>query len=73
MSEDHATPSHITIELSREHGRFQLSINGNGLGYRIFGPKFTGHSELVCSVTLTERDAVEIRRYLDQVSDGRLG
>jgi len=51
---------------------YQVSINligkdGGGHGYRIAGPKFNGSSTSVVKHTLTERDAREIRAYLDRV------
>ena len=50
----------------------QLSINhtdedGAGHGYRLAGPKFNGSGRVLLSRTLDERDAAEIRRYLDAV------
>ena len=59
----------ITLEVSREHGAYQLSINqvdenGAGHGYRIAGPKFSGGSQPVLTVVLDARDAAEIRGYL---------
>ncbi len=50
----------------------QLSINqtdedGAGHGYRLAGPKFNGSGKVLLSRTLDERDATEIRRYLDAV------
>lgn len=63
----------ITIELSRDGWTkgLQLSINeiaedGGGDGYRIFGPKFNGSGELIHKHVLDERDATEIRAYLDR-------
>lgn len=37
-----------------------------GDGYRIFGPKFLGDSDLVVRHVIDERDAREIRAYLDR-------
>jgi hypothetical protein len=53
-------------------GAVQLSIElldekGSGHGYRICGPKFMADSTLLRTYTLTERDADEIRKYLDLV------
>lgn len=64
----------LVMEVSRDGwtGGLQLSIsqkdeNGAGHGYRIAGPKFNGSGELLLSRKLDERDAAEIRRYLDAV------
>ena len=45
----------------------QLDEHGAGHGYRLAGPKFTGSGEVLVSRDLDERDAEEIRRYLDAV------
>lgn len=42
-----------------------LSDEKDGIGYRLAGPKFNGSSTPVFSHRLTERDANELRRYLD--------
>ncbi|MER5350633.1 hypothetical protein ABT093_09910 [Kitasatospora sp. NPDC002551] len=64
----------ITLEVSRDGwtNKLQLSINhlnaaGRGLGYRLAGPKFNGSSTSLLKTTLDERDATEIRGYLDAV------
>lgn len=64
----------ITLDVTRDGwtGRLQLSIsltdeNGAGHGYRLAGPKFNGSGRVALSRTLDERDAAEIRRYLDAV------
>lgn len=63
----------ISIELSRDGWtqRLQLSIqhyaeDGSGDGYRLWGPKFNGSSTVVHKHVLDERDAAEIRAYLDR-------
>lgn len=48
----------------------QLSIDledddGGGVGYRLAGPKFNGSSQRVFWHRLSERDAAELRQYLD--------
>lgn len=48
----------------------QVSIDleapdGSGRGYRLSGPKYNGSSSRVARVALSERDANEIRSYLD--------
>lgn len=50
----------------------QLSIDledesGGGVGYRLAGPKYNGSSASVFKHQIGERDADEIRRYLDTV------
>jgi hypothetical protein len=64
----------LVLQVSRDGHTdgLQLSIskldeNDAGNGYRLAGPKFTGSGEVLLSRTLDERDAAEIRRYLDAV------
>jgi hypothetical protein len=45
----------------------QLAEDGTGHGYRLAGPKFNGTGEKLLERPLDERDAAEIRRYLDAV------
>jgi hypothetical protein len=45
-------------------GHLQLSINGDGGGYRISGPKYDGRSKTIKQHILTPRDVEEIRSYL---------
>jgi predicted transcriptional regulator of viral defense system len=47
-----------------------LDEEGGGHGYRISGPKYSGNSKPLLRHTIDERDADEIRRYLDRVSPG---
>ena len=49
-------------------GMIQLSINGNGTGYRICGPKYDGMGRTIRKHILTPRDVEEIKRYLARVS-----
>jgi hypothetical protein len=56
-------------------GGLQLAIediddNGAGGGYRIYGPKFMADSTLLRRHVIDDRDAVEIRRYLDRRDGG---
>lgn len=46
-------------------GGIQLSIGDKNGGYRIAGPKFNGSGKPLLEHRLTERDAKEIRYYLD--------
>lgn len=64
----------LTLKVSRDGwtGQLQLSINqldsdDCGHGYRLAGPKFNGSGETLLSRTLDQRDADEIRAYLDRV------
>lgn len=64
----------VTFDILRcpRTGSLQASIGvqderGYGHGYRLFGPKFAGDSEVLRSHTLTPEDAREIRRYLDLI------
>ena len=63
----------VTLELSKDGwtSGLQVSIqaydgSGSGDGYRLIGPKFNGSSKLLKSVELTDRDAQEIRSYLQR-------
>lgn len=48
-------------------GGLQLAIgHKDGGGYRIAGPKYNGSSERLVTKILDERDAQEIRTYLDE-------
>ena len=65
-------PDKLTIEVHEDGltGRLQLGIhqtdeNGAGHGYRLAGPTFNGTGRTLLTATLDERDAEEIRRYLD--------
>lgn len=68
---------HLELSLDRDacyKPGWQLSLSavdgaGYGHGYRLFGPHFAGcqHQQHVLTHVLTERDAREIRRYLDEV------
>ncbi len=63
-----STPSRPAVLSLYQNGRGhpQLSIgNGDG-GFRLMGPKFDGTGKLLGQRVLTERDATEIRCYLDR-------
>lgn len=45
----------------------QVDANGGGHGYRLAGPKYNGSSTNLLRADLDERDAAEIRQYLDAV------
>lgn len=60
----------VILEVHKGKQGVQLSIgfeneDGVGHGYRIAGPKFLGHEELIARHTINDRDAEEIRRYLN--------
>ncbi len=59
----------LVIEVYRNGpvGSLQVSIGfKDSGGYRLTGPKFTGQSTLLRSHELDQRDADQIRAYLDQ-------
>lgn len=63
-------PIYIDVDRDRYTGQLQVSISrrdkdGLGYGYRIAGPKYTGSSENLIRHKLTERDANEIRTYIN--------
>nr|BFD90691.1 hypothetical protein KitaXyl93_20510 [Kitasatospora sp. Xyl93] len=69
-----APPDRLIIEVCRDGWTKKLQINiakvdknGCGHGYRLAGPKFNGSSTGLLKTELDERDASEIRSYLDAV------
>lgn len=54
----------IDVDKDRLTGGYQLAIGDETGGYRIAGPKYSGHSESLQSKTLSESDAREILKYL---------
>jgi len=48
-------------------GIVQVDENGSGSGYRLHGPKFNGSSTPLLKHVVDERDAAEIRKFLDDV------
>lgn len=53
-------------------GGIQTSIDiaddkDGGIGYRISGPKYNGSSKSLAKVVLSQRDAEQIRQYIDMV------
>lgn len=74
MTDTEPDRARITLEVSRDGwtDRLQLSISqlddeGRGHGYRLAGPKFNGSGEALLKRELDQRDADEIRAYLDAV------
>lgn len=61
-------PKTIRIEVCRDGWTkgLQLSIDNGSHGYRLAGPKFNGSSSTLLKAELDERDAREIRAYLNQ-------
>ncbi|SOD80017.1 hypothetical protein SAMN06272781_6826 [Streptomyces sp. 1222.2] len=67
-----ASTAHVVFEVSKDGwtGGLQLGIseldeNGGGHGFRLAGPKFNGSSKTLLKYEVTERDADEIRKFLD--------
>lgn len=58
----------LKIDLDKDAitGGYQLNISDDMSGYRLAGPKYTGHSRNITSKTLDEHDAKMIRHYLDK-------
>lgn len=59
-------PVYLCIDRDGWTGGLQISIDSDGTGCRITGPKYNGSSVSMKKHKLTERDAQEIRRYLDK-------
>lgn len=71
-AEKKATITLDTANSDRQFPAYQLSINAmdgerSGHGYRLMGPKYVGRSKNLRTVTLSQRDADEIRAILDEV------
>lgn len=69
---DSRSADRIVLDVDKDGwtGQLQLSINlahanGGGHGYRLAGPKFNGSGKNLLSHDLDQRDADEIRSYLD--------
>ena len=58
---------YLSIDQTPEGG-IQLSINADGAGYRICGPKYDGRSKTIGRHKVTERDVQELRSYLRKVT-----
>ncbi len=57
----------ITVDKRERDGAIQVSIERNGVGYRIAGPKYDGAGQNLLRKPLTRRDVEEIRWYLERV------
>lgn len=55
----------LTVDRHAKTDSLQISIGDESTGYRIAGQKYDGNSECLRRVILTQRDADEIRGYLD--------
>lgn len=69
---DTSTPDRLIIEVDRDGwtGSLQVQIarldaDDTGDGYRLAGPKYNGSGERLLRAELDQRDANEIRSYLD--------
>jgi len=60
-------PRDVYLNVDMAHEHIQLSIDCNGIGYRLAGPKYDGTSKRLLRHKLDRRDVEEIRRYLRQV------
>lgn len=58
----------IYLDLDKDSytGGYQISITNGSHGYRITGPKYCGSSKNLERHAITQRDADEIRAYLDR-------
>lgn len=62
-------PIKIAID-QRSDGQLQVCIERHtGTGLRILGAKYDGSGKRLLSKTLSKRDAVEIREYLDEIDE----
>lgn len=59
----------ITVDQDGLTGQLQLSITDGETGFRLAGPKYIGSSENLLTAALDQRDADEIRTYLDKITD----
>lgn len=67
VSETNGVSEMLSIELGKNSiGMFQVRLSDNIGGYRLAGGKYDGGGSVLLKEGLTERDAQEIRRYLDK-------
>ena len=66
--------SDVKLEVWRDGltGGLQVSIGDDNGGFRLMGPKFLGESELLSRRSLDDRDATEIRRWLDKMDEAHV-
>lgn len=62
------TPPTVTITADKDGltGGTQINIHDGTWGYRLAGPKYNGSSQNLVTAELNQRDADEIRSYLDR-------
>lgn len=61
-------PVYISVDKRSRDGAIQVSINADGHGFRIAGPKYDGSGTNLLTKEITATDAAEIKRYLKQAS-----
>lgn len=59
-------PIYFSLDKDGLTGGLQLSIGDDSGGYRIAGPKYSGHSKPLQRKEIDAYDAKEIRKYLDR-------
>lgn len=61
-------PPTVTITADKDGltGGTQINIHDGTWGYRLAGPKYNGSSQNLVTAELNQRDADEIRSYLDR-------
>lgn len=57
----------ISLDWHSEGG-YQVSVDAEAHGYRIFGPKYDGSSERIKRHELTASDIRELRSYLNEAA-----
>lgn len=65
---------YISVDQRSIDGAMQISIgiqdeSGHGHGYRLAGPKYDGRGKTLLRHVLSERDATEVKVYLDKVRE----
>lgn len=60
------TKVYIDVDRCNQARHLQLAIGDRDGGYRLAGPGYMGNSTNVLRCRVDERDAAEIRRYLDK-------
>ena len=57
----------ITVDRRSYDGALQIAIGDGSTGFRIAGPKYDGAGTTLLRRVLTERDAREIKEWLDKI------
>lgn len=61
-------PGEIAISVWKDYmNTWQMSIDDDNGGYRLYGQSFIGRSELIFRAVISKYAAKEIRRYLDKI------